>query len=126
MISLIAVFSLPVIALWLLTFACAWRCGYSMGCRDYGRAAMWAAGVSAAFALITVIYAMGANWFVVPLYAGAAAFWAWISWRNWRRRKRKRSLKALGEKTRKVFAAMARNMPRPGPVLRPAPQGARA
>jgi membrane associated rhomboid family serine protease len=57
---------------------------------------------------------------------GASALLAMVLWWWSRRKRRKRSLRQLGEKMRAVFAAMARNMPRPGPVLRPAPQGARA
>lgn len=48
----------------------------------------------------------------------ALALW-WFS----RRRKRRRALRQLGHKARAALAAMARNMPRPGPVLRPVPQG---
>jgi len=63
--------------------------------------------------------------------SGLAAFLAVIWWLNWwldRRggRRKKRSLRQLGHKARARLAAMARSMPRPGPVLRPVPQGARA
>jgi hypothetical protein len=59
--------------------------------------------------------------------AGIAAFLAAASWLAWwlgRRggRRRRRSPRALGHKARARLAAMARNMPRPGPVLRPVPQ----
>jgi threonine/homoserine/homoserine lactone efflux protein len=80
-------------------------------------------------AVLVVLYALQGNWPQAALSAGIAAYWGWLWWQQWRRRRRrrrKRSLKALGEKMRAVFEAMARNMPRPGPVLRPVPQGARA
>ena len=57
---------------------------------------------------------------------GASGLLALIRWWWSRRKRRKRSLKALGEKMRAVFEAMAKNTPRPGPVVRPAPQGAHA
>jgi hypothetical protein len=78
--------------------------------------------LAAAVALLGVLQG---DWLQAAAYAVVAAYWAWLWWQFWRRRRRKRSLKVLGEKMRAVFAAMARNM-RPGPVLRPAPQGARA
>lgn len=49
----------------------------------------------------------------------ALAVWLWT-----RRKDLKRALRALGHKARARLAAMARNMPRPSPVLRPVPQGA--
>jgi hypothetical protein len=52
---------------------------------------------------------------------GASGLLALILW-WWSRRKRKRSLRQLGHKARVRLAAMARNMPKPGPVLRPVPQ----
>lgn len=53
---------------------------------------------------------------------GASGLLALVLW-WWSRRRRKRSLKALGSKARARLAAMVRNMPKPGPVLRPVPQG---
>ncbi len=117
--------SVPVVALWVLSFAFAWRAG-AENHRNPVLAAMWAAGNAAVIALMAAIEAMGTNWFVVPVYVAGAVIWAWIAWQNWRRRRKKRSLRALGHKARARLAAMARNMPRPGPVLRPVPQGARA
>ena len=76
-------------------------------------------------ALLAVLYALHGDGTRAAGNAGIAVFWAWLWWQL-RRRKRRRSLRALGEKTRAVFAALARNMPRPGPAVRPAPQGARA
>lgn len=55
---------------------------------------------------------------------GSSGLLALILWWRSRRKRRKRSLKALGHKARARLAAMARNMPRPAPVLRPVPQGA--
>lgn len=76
-----------------------------------------------AYALLALYWAFHG----APIAAGAcgviAAIWARWWWRD-RRKRRKRSLKALGHKARARLAAMARNMPRPGPVLRPVPQGA--
>ena len=56
--------------------------------------------------------------------SAASALLALVLWWHSRRKRRKRSLRQLGSKARARLAAMARNMPRPGPVLRPAPQGA--
>ena len=89
-----------------------------------GLTAFLAGEVAGLAAGIAVLDALGGDWLFAATWAGVAVFWAWLWWRQWRRRRKKRSLRSLGEKTRKVFAAMARNM-RPGPVLRPAPQGAR-
>ena len=52
----------------------------------------------------------------------ASGLLALILW-WWSRRKRKRTLASLGSKARARLAAMIRNMPKPGPVLRPVPQG---
>ncbi len=49
----------------------------------------------------------------------ALAVWLWT-----RRKDMKRAVRALGNKARARLAAMARSMPRPGPALRPVPQGA--
>jgi hypothetical protein len=51
---------------------------------------------------------------------------ALILWWWSRRRGKRKALKALGAKARARVAAMVKNMPKPGPVLRPVPQGARA
>jgi hypothetical protein len=64
-----------------------------------------------------------------PVHAaafGASGLLALVLWWWSRRKRKKRSLKALGHKARARLAALAANMPRPGPVLRPVPQGARA
>jgi hypothetical protein len=88
-------------------------------------------GLSLAAALtytsLTALSAIGGD----PVGSGLAAFLAMIWWLNWwldrgGRRRKKRSLKALGNKARAAVEAMLRNMPKPGPVLRPAPQGAPA
>ena len=50
----------------------------------------------------------------------ASCLLALILW-WWSRRKRKRTLAALGNKARARLAAMLRNMPKPGPVLKPVP-----
>jgi membrane protein implicated in regulation of membrane protease activity len=85
--------------------------------------ALFLAGMTAAcFAVLALLYALQGDWPAAAVNALIAVMWGRL-W--WRRRKKRPSLRALGEKTRKVFAAMARNM-RPEPVLRPAPQGARA
>lgn len=82
-----------------------------------------AAAGGLAFSLIGCL-ASGETW-TYPASSGASGLLALILW--WlSRRKRKRSLKALGHKARARLAAMLRSMPKPGPVLRPVPQGARA
>jgi membrane protein implicated in regulation of membrane protease activity len=63
----------------------------------------------------------GIGWFACACSAASAVL-AFILW-WWSRRKRKRSPKALGHKARARLAAMIRNMPKPGPALRPVPQG---
>lgn len=55
---------------------------------------------------------------------GASGLLGLILWWHSRRKGRRKALRLLGNKTRAVLAAMARNMPRPSPRL--APQGARA
>jgi hypothetical protein len=79
----------------------------------------WAtSGFVGAFTAVTA-----GDWPHVAVW-GASGLLGLVLWWRSRRKRRKRSLKALGNKARAVFAAMAANMPRPGPVLRP--QGARA
>jgi len=75
----------------------------------------------AAEAVLAVLDALDQAWIASAIAFAVAAIWFWMWWRK--RKKRKRSLKALGHKARARLAAMARNMPRPGPVLRPVPQG---
>jgi hypothetical protein len=83
------------------------------------------AGMTAVLAgLLALLYALQGDWPQAVLSAGVAAMWARLWWSG--RKRKKRSLRALGNKARARLAALARNMPRPGPVLRPAPQGARA
>jgi len=65
------------------------------------------------------------DWPAVASFA-VSGMLALILWWLSRRRKRKRAVKALGHKARARLAAMIRNMPKPGPVLRPVPQGAGA
>lgn len=106
--------------------ACSFMHGLSHR-SDPGRAAVWAMGALAAVAGLAVIEAMRGNWPAAGVFAAYAALWAWRAWRNWRRRGPKRSLlEILGYKMRAVFAQLARSMPRPGPVPRLVPQGARA
>lgn len=96
----------------------------AMGLR--GLAAFMSGTVAVIAVVIAVLYALQGNGPQTAVNAGIAVFWAWMWWQQWRRRRRKRSLRQLGHKARARLAAMARNMPRPGPVLRPVPQGARA
>jgi hypothetical protein len=93
---------------------------------EHARAAMWAAGVVVTLGLATVICVAGGDWPASAVYAVGVVVWVRIFWKNWRRRKRNRSLAALGHKARARLAALLRSMPKPGPVLRPVPQGARA
>jgi hypothetical protein len=72
--------------------------------------------------VLAVLDALDRAWIGSAIALAVAAAWFWLWRRN--RRKRRRSLKALGNKARARLAAMARNMPKPGPVLRPSPQGA--
>jgi hypothetical protein len=78
-----------------------------------------------AYAALALYYALHGDVIGASACGAIAAIWARSWWRGPRKR-RKRSLKALGHKARARLAAMARSMPRPGPVLRPVPQGARA
>ena len=88
--------------------------------------AVFLAGMVALLAsAIALLGALQGDWPQAVTNAVVAAYWAWLWWQFWRRR-RKRSLRQFGHKARARLAAMARNMPRPGPVLRPVPQGARA
>lgn len=93
--------------------------------RTAGRAACWASAAAGMWGLIAVRAAVEGEWFPAVVFGAEAAVWAWFAWRQWRRRKRKRLLLGLmGYKARAVVEAMLRSMPRPGPVLRPVPQGA--
>jgi hypothetical protein len=86
--------------------------------------ARWAAGGFGGAITSSIAALPGGGW-LYPLSFGASGLVGLILW--WlSRRKRRRSLKALGGRALKALAAMLRNMPRPGPVLRPVPQGARA
>ena len=117
--------NVPVLGLALLSFACAYTSGRTSADHP-GRSAAWAALVAACLVGEAVVDEMD-DWRLAALISLAgAAYWAWRAWRNWRRRKRKRSLKALGNKARARLAALLRSMPKPGPVLRPVPQGALA
>jgi membrane protein implicated in regulation of membrane protease activity len=116
--------SVPIIALLLLSCACASMSGRS---KFYpGRAALWAAAVAVCLACAAAIDVMDGQWPAAGIVLAGVAYWLWQIWRHWRRRKRRRSLKALGHKARARLAAMARNMPRPSPAPRLVPQGARA
>ncbi len=78
----------------------------------------WCSGIG--WALI----AAGLSWqFAQGSWASgvlAAILW-WVS--RWRR-KRKRSPRTAGGRALARIKEMVRNMPKPGPVLRPVPQGA--
>jgi hypothetical protein len=73
--------------------------------------------------ILAVLDALGGARIPSAFAAAAAVFWFWLASRYWRKR-RKRSLRALGAKAKARLAAMVKNMPKPGPVLRPVPQGA--
>jgi len=113
---------------WCLTFA-AVACVF--GAIATAMTARWAlaaflSGMTAvAYAVLALFYALHGDGLLTGVHAFNAAMWAWIWWRR-RRGGRKRSLRQLGHKARARLAALARNMPRPGPVLRPVPQAARA
>lgn len=66
--------------------------------------------------------ALDKGWLYVAAFGVSGLLGLILWWLS--RRKRKRSLKALGSKARARLAAMVKNMPTPGPVLRPVPQGA--
>lgn len=87
---------------------------------DREAAGKWAGIAGTAYAAEGLFDAMQGSWWAVAVNALLAALWFWLSRRN--RRKRKRARKLIGAKARAVLAAMAKNMPKPGP----APQGARA
>jgi hypothetical protein len=76
---------------------------------------------AAAYGMAVPLAALVRDWAAAGGDAGLAVFWLWLWWRG-RRGKRRRALKAIGDKTRAVLAAMAGNMPRAAP--RPAPQSA--
>lgn len=80
----------------------------------------WAVGASGSLIAQLLTGTRLEVWAAAASLAVALILWLWS-----RRKQIRRALRALGDKTRAVFAAMARNMPRPGPVLRPVPQGAR-
>ena len=118
--------NVPVLVLGVLSVISAWLCGNAVGRRQYAKAATWAAGTAVILGVASAIDAAAGQWPAAAIYGAGTAGWAWIAWKNWRRRKRKRSLKALGHRARARLAAMLRSMPKPGPALRPVPQGARA
>ena len=95
--------------------------GLAAGRGDAEGAARWAGIAAAAYGSEALAAAAGGDWMTAAVGAALAAFWFWL-WRRGRRN-RKRSLRALGNKARARLAAMAGNMPKPGPVLRPVPQG---
>jgi membrane protein implicated in regulation of membrane protease activity len=97
----------------------------AQACR-WALSAVLSGAVTGFSAVLALLYAFQGDWPQAVLGAGLAVMWAWLWWKQRRRRKRRRSLRELGHKMRAVFEAMARNMPRPGPVLRPVPQGAPA
>lgn len=79
-----------------------------------------AAGICTALALFC---ALTGAWTYAAV-VGLLAAYRWWLWRNGPRKRRRQTLKALGHKARARLAAMARNMPGAGPVVRPVAQGA--
>jgi len=73
---------------------------------------------AASYGTAALFLALGRDWPAAGGDAALAAFWLWLWWRG-RRGKRRKALKAIGDKSRAVLAAMARNMPRPAPRLAP-------
>lgn len=100
--------------------------GYLIADRGNPVAAKWLCAVAAlAYVALAVLFALSRDWPWSGIDTALAAFYGWLWWNRRNRRRRRRSLRSLGEKSRARLAAMARNMPKPGPVLRPVPQGAR-
>jgi hypothetical protein len=85
-------------------------------------AASFAGLTAASFAVAAILSALNRHPAESAAYAAMAAVYFWL-WR-WNRPRRRRSLKALGHKAKARVADMLRNMPKPGPVPRPVPQGA--
>jgi hypothetical protein len=79
----------------------------------------WAVAAAFSTASSLVAFGFGAGW---PF--GASGVLAMVLWWRSRRKGRKRAARSAGAKARARIAAMARNMPTPGRVLRPVPQGA--
>ena len=83
----------------------------------------------ALFVIGDVLFGIGAlmrsQWGLAAWDFALAAFWAWLLWRWWRKR-RDRITALLGAKSRALRDALVRKqreLARPRPVLRPAPQG---
>jgi hypothetical protein len=112
--------------LWLLGAACCIMSWVSQLRRSPAAKAAWDMATAIVYTVLIPLTVLTGDW---P-GTGVAAFLALIWWLTWwlgrRGRRRKRSLRGLGFKARARLAAVLRNMPRPGPVLRPVPQGARA
>lgn len=113
------------LALTLLFIACSFMAAAAQVRRSPGLEA-WNLAAAVTCTELAVLFALaGAIGLAVALVGLAALRW-WLWWKGRRGKRRKRSLKALGHKARARLAALAANMPRPGPALRPVPQGARA
>jgi hypothetical protein len=85
--------------------------------------AAWDLAAAVSYTALIPLNALTGDWPGAVLAAFLAVF-AWVVWWVDRHgRRKRRSLKALGSKARARLASMLRNMPRPGPVLRPVPQG---
>jgi hypothetical protein len=81
----------------------------------------WALGGFGGMVTSGIAAVFDGGWLYTAAY-GASGLLGLILW-WWSRRKRKRSLRALGAKARARLAAMVSKIPKPGPVLRPVPQG---
>lgn len=86
-------------------------------------AATQRAGCAAiAYVVLALTDVLSRNWIAAAIAAACALFWAWLWWRG--RKDRKKALRTLGAKSKARLEALVRNMPKPGPVLRPVPQSA--
>lgn len=81
--------------------------------------------VVASYGVLAVLNALVSEWPWSALDAGVSLAWLWIWW-NRKRPRRRKSLRQLGHKARAALAAIAGNMPKPGPSRRLAPQGSHA
>lgn len=108
----------------MLVLAVCGAGGYLIAERGNPVAAKWFCAVAAvAYLILAVLFALAREWPLSGLDTAFAAFYGWLWWNRRNRRGRRRSLRSLGAKSRARLAAMAAKMPKPGPVLRPVPQG---